>query len=93
MRRRKARARHETLKELRIAALRRWEDEDTIASIAERLKRPAQDVGFALEGTVSKIIDAYQPGCSMAQLADDFAVPGSFARYCIRQFYAGIRSR
>lgn len=93
MRPRKAPPRHQTLRELRTAALARWEDEDTISSIAERLERPERDVAWALKPTIERVISEYGTNCTVAQLADDFGVRESFVRYCIRSFYAGVRAR
>lgn len=90
---RKAPPRHQTLRELRTAALARWQDEDTLSSIAERLERPERDVAWALVPVVERLITEYGSGCRVAQLADDFGVPESFVRYCIRSFYAGVRAR
>ena len=93
MRPRKAPTRRETHRELRTAALARWEDESTISSIAERLERTELDVALALAPVVAEIKRDFDRGVTVAGLAAGLGIPESFVRYCIRSIYAGIRSR
>lgn len=72
------------LREIRLAALRRWAPQDNLERAAARIGIPAYQVAEALRGPIEDACGRFEKGATVDAVAEELSLPHGFVAYCFR---------